>query len=83
MKKTVYCIPRSILAEVMLKDYPRILPRKATVYRRSSTKPPSPRQVGRMVVEDHLVMGLLFAMILLNPRLRSYCLELVSMISLA
>jgi hypothetical protein len=83
MKKTVYCIPRSILAEVMLKDYPRTLLHKATVYRRSSTKPPSLRQVGRMVVEDHLVMGLLFAMILLNPRLESYYLGLVSIMSLA
>lgn len=82
MKKTVYCIPRSILAGVMLKDYPRILLRKATAYRKSSTKPPSPRQVGRMVVEDHLVMETLFPKILLNPRLESYCLEIVSMISL-
>ena len=83
MKKTVYCIPRSILAEVMLKDYPRILLRKATVYRRSSTKPPSPLQVGRMAVEDHLMAGTLFAMILLNPRLESYYLGLVSIMSLA
>lgn len=83
MKKTVYCIPRSILAEVMLKDYPRILLRKATVYRRSSTKPPSPLRVGRMVVEDHLMAGTLFAKISLNPRSESHYLEAVSMISLA